>query len=532
MVISKSKKAFLVVTLGLLSVVNRPTFAQTATTQSRTLSQYRATADAYLKTNSKRATQIAKIPETNPTVTIKNKDGSTQQILLMGQDWIKKMLGASLTYVHSVENQRSIYTLLYNKLSATKRTSLKLPTTDAVITKSATEILALNIIILKDLGLKSSVSTDTAPAGYPGDACDTEIGYEDGSDCMYSSGNFCSDYFSTYPWSSNGLYSRFSFPLKYDLTCVKSQGSRGTCASFAVTAAIEAEATKQFGEWYNLSEQYLYWYYKKHIVAVDDNSADGASAYDMLVEAATNVVAHRKESQWNYNPSFSRSTDASDNYVDSCIDYSGEKCTDTVHQGLITPLITTETIMLNGGVQPTNATAPTYSTTSPKMSIVRNAINYETGFISTGATELWDETDPDTSLKLAAAYLSEEHPVVAGILVTDQFDAPNTDGYVSYVSGDRDTSRGSHYVLLVGFITSADLFPTFPMLQQASTTKTGGGYFIIKNSWGILFGDRGYVYVPYNWAKENFIALSLLPEGLTEVDASSAPDSFLNDWKE
>jgi C1A family cysteine protease len=30
----------------------------------------------------------------------------------------------------------------------------------------------------------------------------------------------------------------------------------------------------------------------------------------------------------------------------------------------------------------------------------------------------------------------------------------------------------------------------------------GGGYFVVKNSWGTYHGDCGFVYLPYNYMRD------------------------------
>jgi hypothetical protein len=37
----------------------------------------------------------------------------------------------------------------------------------------------------------------------------------------------------------------------------------------------------------------------------------------------------------------------------------------------------------------------------------------------------------------------------------------------------------------------------------SATPGSGGGYFIIKNSWGAAYGDAGYLYMPVDYLKAN-----------------------------
>jgi C1A family cysteine protease len=57
----------------------------------------------------------------------------------------------------------------------------------------------------------------------------------------------------------------------------------------------------------------------------------------------------------------------------------------------------------------------------------------------------------------------------------------------------NDTNRGGHGICAVGFIDNADLATLLPAAPQGQ----GGGYFIVKNSWGNCWGDGGFIYVPY-----------------------------------
>jgi C1A family cysteine protease len=50
-------------------------------------------------------------------------------------------------------------------------------------------------------------------------------------------------------------------------------------------------------------------------------------------------------------------------------------------------------------------------------------------------------------------------------------------------------------VLLTGFVDNKDL-------PRGVPPGDGGGYFIVKNSWGCDFGDQGYAYLPYSWVKK------------------------------
>lgn len=80
--------------------------------------------------------------------------------------------------------------------------------------------------------------------------------------------------------------------------------------------------------------------------------------------------------------------------------------------------------------------------------------------------------------------LSSGYPVTIGFTVYSSFMTPfvtNT-GIMPYPKTNKETLLGGHAVLLVGY--------------NDSTQR-----FIVKNSWGPNWGDRGYFYMPYEVIK-------------------------------
>jgi hypothetical protein len=66
--------------------------------------------------------------------------------------------------------------------------------------------------------------------------------------------------------------------------------------------------------------------------------------------------------------------------------------------------------------------------------------------------------------------------------------AKTSRGTTSYVLNNKLSLLGGHAVPLVGFVNDG----------TASTSATGGGYFVAQNSWGVPWGYYGDFYLPYS----------------------------------
>lgn len=76
--------------------------------------------------------------------------------------------------------------------------------------------------------------------------------------------------------------------------------------------------------------------------------------------------------------------------------------------------------------------------------------------------------------------LANGYPVIVGFLVYSSFVGRNVTktGIMPYPNVARETLLGGHAVLLVGY-------------------NDAKNHFIVRNSWGVNWGDRGYFYMPY-----------------------------------
>lgn len=83
--------------------------------------------------------------------------------------------------------------------------------------------------------------------------------------------------------------------------------------------------------------------------------------------------------------------------------------------------------------------------------------------------------------------LAQGHPFVFGISVYSSFFATKSDGLVQTPPTDYDELMGGHALCAVGYDD----------LQKV---------FIVRNSWGLDWGDRGYCYISYDYLKSPYLA--------------------------
>ncbi|HLX91067.1 MAG TPA: C1 family peptidase [Puia sp.] len=73
--------------------------------------------------------------------------------------------------------------------------------------------------------------------------------------------------------------------------------------------------------------------------------------------------------------------------------------------------------------------------------------------------------------------------------------AQTSGGKTTYVLNKRLHLLGGHAVPLVGYVDDG----------TATTSATGGGYFIVQNSWGTPWGYHGYFALPYSVLRNNSV---------------------------
>ncbi|MBB5376691.1 hypothetical protein HNQ07_002155 [Deinococcus metalli] len=301
------------------------------------------------------------------------------------------------------------------------------------------------------------------------------------------------------PCTPTNYVKRYWFPLKNFVSPVKNQASRGTCWAFTAIGALESRERVQNDNPADLSEQFLVNKVKQDWDAND--YSDGYWSERALDTAADKGQAMPPEGSWTYNGATSRPSvkdGDSGSYANTCSGYTGT-CSDTAHES--------------------RRVCSTFIFTV--CSYVRVTFGGP-GVASSKTVQVWKSGNAFDLARLRQ-YLSSGHVLMASFPVYKGFmDDVTNNGVVSNYKTTKlddkgkevDGSYGGHAVQIVGFLSNADLtsFGTTPNIG-------GGGYFIIKNSWGCNAGDAGYYYVPADYVSQRFTSLSVLNFDTRRSDA-------------
>lgn len=502
------------------TVLDEKTLAATQTDEKKSLAEAKTIVDQFLKDNPDRFSFVYGEPSANDSnikllddgnfeLKIKNSLGAEQTIITLGQDWKLQTLASAIRNFPTYENQLEIYKKLYDAISPefkdTVPGSLNTKATTGVnsdfqtapgtgnsttddssiisdtpvktdifpnpsdVTKmKVDEIAQLNIKIVDNWKKFIIIRFPSdKPIGYVSDPS-LEVGAGTGND-RTNSFPACTTH------KAGGVFTNYNWSNKYYATSVKNQGARGTCVSFGIASAEEMKVAKLNNKWINLSEQD--YYYKNKAVWWPSNYGDGLNTFSTWQKLDLINYHMPYENDWDYNPSYSRiSNNTTHTYTNSCSGYS-EECSDTNHQGKLLCV----NLPLIGNICGSYSGANT-----------SNPYNLP-GIIQ----ELWNPGNTGLSVALTAINLALGNPVVISLNVTPSFDSPDANGFVRY-TGSGESSRGGHALHVTGFIENDALASVLP----SAPAGAGGGYFIVKNSWGVCFGDAGYIYLPFEWVKK------------------------------
>jgi C1A family cysteine protease len=378
-------------------------------------------------------------------------------------------LGQTVEQSNRPRNLNKVYGDLHSRLPDTY--TGELPTADVFkamplnLKRAAIRSLGSRVYenlpaVIRDI---SDIEKRPLDANFIGD-CTAETGYQD-------SGEYgeWSDRCAVSEYDGVGILANLSFPLRNSLTCVKDQGQRASCVIHSILGAVETIVKRDRGEAVNLSEQYAYYYGLLTTNFSARYEDDGVGTGQAVTSFIDNRYRIQYESIWGFNRSRARSdspSSATHQYTDSCVDYTGEMCTEYAFQAQ-------ETVYSAGSVS-----AYVYSAPSASSS----------GFMIKDAAVLPEDYVPvEVELGLAAVLLQTGTPLIVATSVTEAFYYPSH-GYVEYDAADA--KLGGHEVLLVGFIPNEDLPAGAPPAAEM-------GYFVVKNSWGKDEADCGFYYISY-----------------------------------
>lgn len=442
---------------------------------------------------------------------IVDSNGASQVVQTMGQGTKLAQLASSIQASSDPQIQLQIYTALYNQLP---QAFLNGGGGDpAPISPSQLQGASLATIKNAIHALVSQWATIVSllppPVPTVPVACNAEVGASPTADNEYygdQSTMFLTPGCET-P-SPTGILANFDFPSKGLLTCVKNQGYRGTCGIFAATSAIEELVARDMGVMVNLSEQD--WWENVKLNFDPDYYGDGEDPGYALHVSAENGYQFGYENQWDYNPSWSQPTcTGCYEYVDTCSHYplTEPGCSWSAPQApefcTVEPLVAVcafSTAVLSGPRAPYPVPTQVFNIWNP-------------GTFCFGCTP-GVAPYPDMSVQEMILFLADNDAVILGFNVTNDF------GNYAYVwsdlkpkerLADASTSTGGHNVHVVGYVSNEDLAATIP----SAPPGPGGGYFIIKNSWGLCAGDAGYYYMPVEYLKKEAQAIYVVSSLVT-----------------
>lgn len=409
-------------------------------------------------------------------------DGAPTTFMLHGDRVRLRVAAEAIRRYRTRDNQYEIYKGLYDSLSPGWRADLQLPPPEETDTLDTTGLLGWTTTIVDNWQDILEFDETPPPVILLPRTCDDDVGAGSGLDHVGQCG-----------FKAGGLVDKYNWPDKEHLSCVKNQGKRGSCVSFAINSLLEELADKR-GQAINLSEQALYARAKLKWNE-GDNYGDGLNPWFTITSAIKDSYFPPYESAWNYNTSSSRQDimgkgkdgvlgtkdDVLTGYSNSCVGYN-ETCSETTHQ---TQEVCVDIASLHmcGYAYPPGA----------------EQAQAQTGLsLKSAGVELWDPADVDTSLiRMILAVGLVRSPLVWLFDVEASSWDVDANGFVTFTQAGEHARNGNHATHIVGIISNQRLHDFLPNAPDGS----GGGYFIVKNSWGPCWGDGGYAYVPYDSVK-------------------------------
>ena len=388
-------------------------------------------------------------------------DGTTSTVVTMGDENRRHVLASVIRDGHARPNREAVYRAIYGSLPSAAAMGLPAPASIGALADGALDLA------LDELGrYAASAAASLQQPAFPlsvNEHCSAEVsGLSNGQQ----------DVFVHDP---DGLYARMTWSNKGRMTCVRDQGNRGTCPAFSTTSALEMYTAMKTGTRYDLSEQDLYANYKR---LVGEWKTDGAWPDELTMLEGVQGYAAPLEADWVYNPSWQLAPTPDAPFHGACNGYTGP-CSETAHQ---TPM---DCFRLQGWTFCSWAPPKVTGVATMPLEPTQPSLRVETSLLSR-----------TTAINLTIWLLaSGDRQVVVSFVVDDAFDQAGANGYVAAPFGGN---RGAHATHAVGWVANSNLL-------SGVAPGAGGGYFILKNSWGRGRGDQGYYYAPVAWLSANVL---------------------------
>ena len=408
-----------------------------------------------------RQTDAQSTPDGDLLVQQTGTDGKVREYLTLGVGTVAHGLVGTEQTSRDPANALEVYRAAYRLLAPAQAAGL--PTPDSLSGKSIAELRAAISSLdsaqgkVPDLdGVRSEV-----PGAFGGQGLkaqnipiseDRQPGAGNGTD---TSGVCAAP-------SPDGLLARLRWPLKTFVSPIKNQGERGTCWAFSAVGALESRALVTDGTSADLSEQHF-----NNLRKLSSRASDeGDWPREALNDLAGRGSKLAPESAWTYNPS---PRCASPGLV-----YTG-LCSNTVHQNPLTCTVSNGVTFC--GFEPVVYTG---AVSQPVVT----------------STLIWDNLHSRSPLPLNVirTLLYSGTELILGFNTTNEFISLGKGGYLTTLQGRA--SYGGHAVQVTGFVPDS-LAPFAPSVVGG----TGGGWLVVKNSWGCTWGDAGYGYLPVSYVQ-------------------------------
>ena len=431
-------------------------------------------------------TQTPDLPQTpggDYIITVKNNDGTTFNTVTMGKQNRMRQIVDTFKQASSPANALSAYQAAYDASPPDIQRKVSAP--GSLSGQSVTEIMAALDSLDDALASVPNLDNTRVEPQSLGRGLSAQTGPGNGVDTQ-----------GTCTPSGTGIANNFWWPLKRFTTPVKQQGMRGSCWGFAAVAALESREMVVNDHTLNLSEQYFVNKNKRNYAPSDFSDGYGSEV------ALQNMLSHNdkipSEGVWTYNQAYGRPATAFDagvagtaaSYQNACSSYTGY-CSETAHQS------------------PRYCTTVLFFTFCGYYTVVNAAGGVDSSATTTVWHNLWSTSSAHRRrshfpVNTIRALLANGQPLLASFGVFTGWDGAGANGFVTNFSSTG--GRGGHVVLMTGYVSNAALAQRLP----SAPAGAGGGYFIIKNSWGCGAADAGYYYVPVDYVTKFFSDLSRL----------------------